>query len=161
MIKFVKGDIFQAKVEALVCPVNCVGIMGKGLALAFKQKYPLYYRAYVLTHTPMLQPGRVIGYNVTARDDAPAVLKTIFSAATKEHWSAPSRIEWVKHVLESLKDYLLLSTSTIKSLALPLLGAGNGRLPVGQVVTNITRILSPLTMGAVGIDIRVVDPQCK
>jgi O-acetyl-ADP-ribose deacetylase (regulator of RNase III) len=127
-IEFVKGDLFESGCEALVCPVNCVGVMGKGLALQFKQKYPDYFENYQLKcRIKLAAPGRCIFYI----PDRSQTVRLILSFFTKDHWKDKSKLEWVEHGLDQLIYSLLLFR--IKSVAVPALGCGEGGLSFSEV----------------------------
>lgn len=124
MIEIGKGSILVAKVEALVNPVNCVGVMGKGLALSVKLRWPEAYAEYrSLCNGPGLQPGDVHVVSQTS--------PMILNLATKQHWRNPSKLEWIGAGLGNLKH--LVCERGIRSLAIPAIGCGNGGLPWLQV----------------------------
>lgn len=122
MIKFTKGNILTAEVDALVNTVNTVGVMGKGIALAFKKAFPLNFKLYkeacdnkeftvgsmFTTNTGQLMPRYIINF------------------PTKEHWKGRSKIEYIENGMKSLVE--TIKTNEIKSIAIPPLGCGNGGL---------------------------------
>jgi O-acetyl-ADP-ribose deacetylase (regulator of RNase III) len=128
MIELVQGDIFQSGGEAIVNPVNCVGVMGKGLALHFKKKYPENFEAYRLACAAgEVQPGRMF-IHATGLTQPP---RYIVNFPTKRHWREGSRYEDIKAGLTSLaEDVRRLG---IGSLALPPLGCGLGGLDWAKV----------------------------
>lgn len=119
MINFTHGNIFESTAEVIVNPVNCVGVMGKGLALEFKNKYPqmfFYYQEACQKRT--LTPGRLMLVDETD--------KKILLFPTKVHWRYPSKIDYIKRGIEDfVKNYQNLK---IKSVAFPRLGCGLGGL---------------------------------
>lgn len=119
MITLTKGNIFDADVEALVNPVNCVGVMGKGLALQFKERYPDNYHHYKnLCRLGCMQPGRMTpGYGNE---------KLILNIATKDHWRDKSQLCYISLGL----TYLISAVDifNLKSIAIPPLGCGLGGL---------------------------------
>jgi len=132
----VHGDIFTSDADAIVNTVNCLGAMGKGIALEFKKRYPDLYAAYRRACTRKeIQPGYVWVYQ--AKD------RIIFNAAVKDDWRDASRIEWVESCLKELIEKC--RTMKVKSLALPWMGAMNGRIPVDQIKTVTRKILSGIT----------------
>jgi len=132
----VHGDIFTSNAEAIVNTVNCVGAMGKGIALEFKKRYPDLYAAYRQACTRKeIQPGHVWVYQ--AKD------RIIFNAAVKDDWQDASRIGWVESCLHEMIDKC--RTMKVKSLALPWMGAMNGRIPVDQIKTATRNILSGIS----------------
>src|ERR1700722_142939 len=124
MITFTEGNLLKAKTEALVNTVNTVGVMGKGIALMFKEAFPENFRAYAAAcKKNEIKVGRVF---VTERQDLVDGPKWIIHFPTKQHWRNPSKIEWIK---EGLQDLLrVIREHKIKSIALPPLGSGNGGL---------------------------------
>ena len=128
------ADIFQSQAQAIVNPVNCVGIMGKGLALAFKKKYPRNFQAYAdACAGGRLQPG---GLYVTETGlQSP---QYIVNLATKAHWRDPSRISWVTQGFESLLAWA--SQHEVESIACPAIGCGEGGLPWDQVHAALVEI---------------------
>jgi O-acetyl-ADP-ribose deacetylase (regulator of RNase III) len=99
MIKFVKGDILQAEAEALVNTVNCVGVMGRGIALQFKKAFPENFKAYVKAcRRGEVQPGNMFVYD-TGKLIYP---RYIINFPTKRHWRGKSRIEDIEAGLISL-----------------------------------------------------------
>jgi O-acetyl-ADP-ribose deacetylase (regulator of RNase III) len=140
----IHGDIFTSNAEVIVNTVNCVGAMGKGIALDFKKRYPDLYVAYRQACTRKeIQPGHVWVYQ--AKD------RIIFNAAVKDDWRDASRIEWVESCLKELIEKC--RTIKVKSLALPWMGAMNGRIPVEQIKGSTRRIMSE----AKDIDISVYE----
>lgn len=145
---YVKGNIFEAEVESLVCPVNCVGVMGKGLALDFKKRFPFdaqYYEAYC--KSGKLKPGRCCSSGSVATG------RTIIYAATKDHWRDPSALEWVRGCLEHIRE-VAGDLWMLNSIAIPALGCGLGGLTWAEVRPLYEEILGMLT----DIDIVVYEP---
>lgn len=138
-INFVIGNLLTADVETLVNPVNCVGIMGKGLALLFKQAFPsnyLFYEEACRRKKVML--GSMLIYEMSLIHNP----KLIINFPTKKHWKNESKIEDIKTGLSSLKREI--ETRNIKSLALPALGCGNGGLDWKVVCPLIENKLNSL-----------------
>lgn len=125
MIHTVQGDIFNAKTEAIVNPVNCVGVMGKGLALAFKQRYPDNYAAYrKACQTHELQIGRIFTYRL--KGDGEGKLHYIINFPTKNHWRDASKVSYIEQGLDALAR--TIEEIPIHSIAIPPLGCGLGGL---------------------------------
>lgn len=145
------GDLFQSHAQALVNPVNCVGVMGRGLAAEFKRRFPAYFKEYArLCQEGQMQPGRVRLHLC----EAPAPLQYIISFPTKEHWRNPSRIEWIEQGLRDLARQIELHA--LQSVALPALGCGLGGLDYWtQVRPLLTEILGQLKTQTL---VRVYDP---
>lgn len=124
MIEYSTGSIFDSSAECLVNPVNCVGVMGKGLALEFKKRYPMYFQHYKnQCSSKLICPGFVDLW----KDDKVGIV----SFPTKDHWKKGSKLDYI--ILGLLNLEKLLVSERIDSIALPALGCGLGGLPWGQV----------------------------
>jgi len=140
MIVFEKGNLLKAEVEALVNTVNTVGVMGKGIALQFKETFPENFKAYrAAVERGELHTGTMFVVPLHRMDG----LKYIINFPTKEHWRAPSRIEWIRDGLQDLRRIML--EKEIQSIALPPLGCGNGGLDWAEVKPLIQTALSDLS----------------
>lgn len=149
MIEFTTGNLLEAKTEALVNTVNTVGVMGKGIALMFKDRFPENYQAYeAACEDQRVEVGRMF---VTA---GPALTgpKWIVNFPTKKHWRNPSKLEWIRDGLRDLRN--IIEDLKIKSIALPPLGSGNGGLEWKIVKLEIEEALSDLD----DVDIVVYEP---
>jgi len=145
MITYTQGDLLGACTAALVNPVNTVGVMGKGLALQFKQRFTDNYRRYVAA----CQAGEVrIGVMFVTPGPGGDGPRWIVNFPTQQHWQAPSQLAWVRAGLQDLRRFLL--THPVRSIALPALGAGLGGLARPAVRQEIEALLGDLE-----IDIRV------
>jgi O-acetyl-ADP-ribose deacetylase (regulator of RNase III) len=140
MIEHAHGNMLEANVEALVNTVNTVGVMGKGIALQFRQAFPGNYTAYraACAHH-QVKPGSVLVYQ-TGRFENPHF---IFNFPTKRHWKGRSKIEDIQTGLADLVR--LVRDYRVKSLAVPPLGCGNGGLDWSAVRPLIEGALSELT----------------
>jgi O-acetyl-ADP-ribose deacetylase (regulator of RNase III) len=120
IIHDVTGDILKSRIQTLICPVNTVGVMGAGLALAFNKEYNgLLFHYRTACKTGALTTGQVWVYKVNKQ-------RQILCLPTKEHWKNPSKLEWIDEALATLaRDYKELG---IRSLALPRIGCGKGQL---------------------------------
>lgn len=137
MIYFVQGDLLESGAEALVNPVNCVGVMGKGLPLQFKKKFPGYFANYKQAcDAGGVRLGRVTSYKGVG-------VEKLVSFPTKNHWKDLSNYVSVDLGLASLAE--LIQADNIRSVALPMLGCGEGRLAWPEVRDLIVRRLSHLT----------------
>lgn len=124
MIKFTTGDMMTSSAEALVNTVNTVGVMGKGIALQFKEAFPANFAAYAkVCRDGELVPGRLL---VTREKNNAGQEKFIINFPTKKHWRYPSRYEYIESGLKALVD--VIKEYGIKSIAIPPLGCGNGGL---------------------------------
>ena len=98
MIRFVSGNLLNSGAEALVNTVNTVGVMGKGIALMFKEAFPANFRAYAAAcKNEEIKVGQIF---VTERTDWVGGPRWIVNFPTKKHWRNPSKIEWIDQGLE-------------------------------------------------------------
>jgi len=136
------GDMFSEPVDALVNTVNCVGVMGKGVALEFKQRWPDNFKMYkAACEAKTLTPGRILTYEnrFLFGADGPRFL---INFPTKSHWRSPSKLSYIEDGLDALVDEI--RRFDIKSIALPPLGCGNGGLDWADVKPMIAEKLSTL-----------------
>src|SRR4030042_5107917 len=118
MIEFKRGDILAEDAEALVNTVNCVGFMGRGIALQFKRAYPENFKAYAAAcRRRDVAPGRMFVFE-TGQLTHPRV---IINFPTKRHWRGKSRIEAIEAGLKALVDEI--HNRGIRSIAMPPLGS--------------------------------------
>ena len=145
MITYKTGDLFTEELEAIVNTVNCVGVMGRGIALQFKKKYPENFKAYsAACKRKEVESGRMFVYE-TGQLLNP---RYIINFPTKRHWRAKSRMEDIEAGLGALVE--VIRVRGIKSIAVPPLGAGLGGLDWREVKIRIEAALSALS------DVRVV-----
>lgn len=138
MIRFTHGNIFQSRCEALINPVNCVGVMGKGLALQFKQLFPANFTSYAQAcRAGALAPGRMHVFATGSPQP-----RYIVNFPTKRHWRDPSRLDDVDQGLTALAH--AIATNGIRSIAIPPLGCGLGGLPWPDVRALILQRLANL-----------------
>ncbi|BDA76423.1 hypothetical protein CAL7716_105890 (plasmid) [Calothrix sp. PCC 7716] len=139
MIKFKIGNLFLENAEALVNTVNCVGVMGKGIALQFKLRYPENFRSYEKAcKKGEVQPGRMFIFP-TGNLFNP---KYIINFPTKRHWKGKSKIEDIQSGLVALVQKV--QQLGITSIAIPPLGCGNGGLDWAVVKPLIESAFSQL-----------------
>lgn len=120
------GSIFDSKAQALVNPVNCVGVMGKGLAANFKHRWPAMFEAYRRECLcGRVKLGDVLLWKVAEQDPA-AGLRFIVNFPTKQHWRNASALTDVQDGLMSLIE--AVRHEQITSIAIPALGCGEGGL---------------------------------
>ena len=132
MLHYVTGDMFQPTYDAIVNTVNCVGVMGKGLALSFKQKYPdnfLAYRQFCAQHK--LKPGHLFVYGTSP---------IIINLATKDHWRNPSQMKYIIDGTNALASWLQ-NNPQVKTIAAPKFGCGCGGLNWSEVQLIMNKIL--------------------
>lgn len=122
------GDLLKDKSEAITNTVNCVGVMGKGIALQFKQRWPRNFKAYAdACKHKGIKPGKVFIYDMGQWEEP----RYIINFPTKAHWRGDSKIEYVESGLRDLIEQV--ERLGIKSVALPPLGCGNGGLEWNKV----------------------------
>jgi len=139
MIEYRAGDIFAEEAEALVNTVNCVGVMGRGIALQFKKAWPENFKAYAAAcRKHEVQPGSMFVFE-TGQLTPP---RFIINFPTKRHWRDRSRIEDIEAGLKALVKEI--RKRGIRSIAVPPLGAGLGGLDWSQVRTRIEQALGIL-----------------
>lgn len=122
MISQGEGDLLATDAEALVNTVNTVGVMGKGIALQFKQAFPDNYAAYeAACKREEVQIGNMFVFHRVAK-----IPRLIINFPTKKHWKGKSRIEDIEAGLRALIE--VVKNEHIRSIAVPPLGCGNGGL---------------------------------
>ncbi|MBK8321650.1 MAG: macro domain-containing protein [Betaproteobacteria bacterium] len=148
MITLRQGNLLEARAEALVNTVNTVGVMGKGIALMFKERFAENFRLYsAACKASQIQTGKVFVTEVHELNGP----RWIINFPTNQHWRAPSRMEWIVEGLQDLRRVLL--ANEVKSVAIPPLGSGNGGLEWADVRAQIEAAL-----GDLDIDILVFEP---
>lgn len=149
MIRYIQGNLLEAPAEALVNTVNEVGVMGKGIALMFRDTFPENARTY----EDAAKAGEVrVGRVLATRNPALLGPRWIIHFPTKKHWRNPSKLAWIRDGLKSLVQ--AVREHGIRSLALPPLGCGNGGLEWSQVRPEIEAAMSHLS----DVDISVYVP---
>lgn len=150
MITYKTGDIFKEEVEAIVNTVNCVGVMGRGIALQFKKRFPENFKEYELAckHKEVV-PGKMLVHETGSL----IWPKYIINFPTKRHWRGASRMEDIESGLKNLAE--VISNLNIKSIALPPLGCGLGGLDWSEVRRCIENTLSTLS----DVEIIVFEPK--
>lgn len=140
MIELKSGDILKDDADALVNTVNCVGVMGRGIALQFKKAFPANFKAYAAAcKEELVQPGRMFVYK-TGRLEAP---RYIINFPTKRHWRGKSSMSDIEAGLEALAE--TVREKGIRSIAIPPLGSGLGGLEWSDVKERIEAAMEPLT----------------
>jgi O-acetyl-ADP-ribose deacetylase (regulator of RNase III) len=132
MIEYKTGNLLAEDVEALINTVNCVGVMGRGVALQFKTKYPQNYKAYkAACKQDEVQPGKMFIVQISQLINP----KYIINFPTKRHWRGKSRLEYIDAGLQSLLSEI--QKRGIQSIAMPPLGCGLGGLDWAEVKLRI------------------------
>jgi O-acetyl-ADP-ribose deacetylase (regulator of RNase III)/uncharacterized protein YwgA len=149
MLKFTTGNIVKSQVEAIVNTVNTQGVMGKGIALAFKLAFPKNFTIY----EKACKEGKVEIGKLLITETGEMFPKYIINFPTKIHWRYPSKYKYIE---DGLKDLLrIIKEYNIKSIAIPPLGSGNGRLDWHRVKKLLETYLSDIESD---IEITIFEP---
>lgn len=147
-MKYLKGNLLEANVEALVNTVNTVGIMGKGIALQFKERFPVNFKIY----SKACKKGEVeVGKMLIVEETSLDGNQIIINFPTKTEWYKKSQYSYIEEGLQDLAK--VIKENNIKSIAIPPLGCGNGGLKWDQV-----KILIEKYLGQLNIDIQIFEP---
>jgi O-acetyl-ADP-ribose deacetylase (regulator of RNase III) len=148
-MKFITGNLLSAQAQALVNTVNTVGVMGKGIALQFKEKYPVNFKLYEKTSKKgEMQIGKMLVVKEQTLDGE----KLIINFPTKTEWYKKSQYSYIE---EGLKDLVnVIGEYQIKSIAIPPLGCGNGGLKWDSVKHLMEKYLSGLN----DVEVLVFEP---
>ena len=132
-------NILESNTQVLVNPVNCVGVMGKGLALQFKGKFPDYFKDYKYRCTKdRVKLGRVNPYCLDKDNN-----KWLVSFPTKYHWRDKSEISSIKSGLSGLRNFCV--NFRVISVAIPKLGCGLGGLDWNDVKPLVEEVFGDVT----------------
>jgi len=139
MIETTQGNLLEADAEALVNTVNCVGVMGKGIALQFKQAFPENFSLYArVCKEGRMLPGKMLVFETGGMVNP----KYIINFPTKRHWKGKSKMEDIDaglvDLVAQIKHY------RIQSIAIPPLGAGLGGLNWADVKPRIEKAFAEL-----------------
>lgn len=135
MLAYLKGDLLSSPAQVQVNAVNTVGVMGKGIALQFKNKYPVMFKAYQnVCEKHLLDVGKLYLWKSPE--------KWILMFPTKKHWRNPSKIEYIESGLKKFVE--TYEQFGIESIAFPKLGCGNGNLDWEEVRPIMVKYLKPL-----------------
>lgn len=134
-VTIINGNIFNSKAQTIVNTVNCVGVMGKGIALVFKLRYPSMFEVYQeYCRQKLIVVGKLWIYKGELSD--PWVL----NFPTKTHWKLPSEYDYIEKGLQKFVD--TYKEKGVTSIAFPLLGAFNGGLDKDRVMHIMISYLS-------------------
>lgn len=144
------GDLLkQQDVDAIVNTVNCIGVMGKGIALQFKKKWPENFKAYAAAcKNNEVKLGQMFTFELGAL----ATPRYIINFPTKGHWRSASKLQDIESGLKSLADHI--KEKDIRSIAIPPLGSGLGGLHWPDVKKLIIRYLQPIE----NLEVRLFEP---
>jgi O-acetyl-ADP-ribose deacetylase (regulator of RNase III) len=150
VIRIVRGNLLEARVDALVNTVNCVGYMGKGIALQFKQAFPANLKAYEAA----CRAGEVVPGRMLVHDHGMLIQpRYVVNFPTKRHWRGKSRMEDIDAGLTALVDEV--RRRGIRSIAIPPLGCGLGGLNWEEVRPRIEAAFSALP----DVDVHLYTPE--
>jgi len=134
-IKEINGNIFNSSLQTIVNTVNCDGVMGKGIALEFKLRYPQMFDYYVsMCKKKLLSPGKLLLWQKSN--------PWILNFPTKDHWKNSSKLEYIELGLKKLIS--MYEIKGITSIAFPILGAASGGLREVDVLKTMYKYLQPL-----------------
>jgi len=151
-MNFTQGNLLEARVEAVVNTVNTVGVMGKGIALMFKERFPENFKAYEAA----CKAGEVkVGQMFVTAGVELGGPRWIINFPTKKEWRHPTRLEWVQSGLLALKQ--TIQAKGIRSIAIPPLGCGNGGLDWAVVRPLIEEALGDLP----DVEVIVYEPAAR
>lgn len=146
---YLKGNLLEAKTQALVNTVNTVGVMGKGIALQFKEAFPGNFRIYTTAcKNKELVPGKLL----VVKEQTFNGEKIIINFPTKTEWYQKSKYEYIEDGLKDLVN--VIKAYKIESIAIPPLGCGNGGLKWDKVKALIEEYLGDIP----NIQIQVFEP---
>jgi O-acetyl-ADP-ribose deacetylase (regulator of RNase III) len=141
MVTYRTGNLLEAETEALVNTINTVGIMGKGIAFQFREIFPENYKLYrKAVQAKEIKIGKVFVTQIQTLHGE----RYIINFPTKTNWKYPSKLEYISQGLDDLKR--VIQQLSIKSIALPPLGCGNGGLDWNIVKHEIENRLSDLNI---------------
>jgi O-acetyl-ADP-ribose deacetylase (regulator of RNase III) len=148
-MEYIKGNLLEAQTQALVNTVNTVGVMGKGIALQFKDAFPVNFKIYAeVCKNKELVPGKLL----VVKEPTTLGEKIIINFPTKTEWYLKSKYEYIE---EGLKDLVkVIENYKIQSIAIPPLGCGNGGLKWDKVKVLIEKYLGDIP----NIEIQVFEP---
>jgi len=150
MIELKRGDILRSQAEALVNTVNCVGVMGRGIALQFRKAFPENFKAYeALCDRKAMNIGKVFFYDLSRLENP----RYVINFPTKQHWKGKSRLENIEAGLRDL--VAVVRKRGIRSIAIPPLGCGLGGLKWDDVRARIEQAFHSLP----GVNVLLFEPR--
>lgn len=149
-VQIVKGDLLKQETDAIVNTVNCVGIMGKGIALQFKRKWPENFKAYEKAcKAGQVRTGKMFVLDLGMLHNGKP--EFIINFPTKNHWREKSKLSYIEEGLQDLVR--VIREQNIKSIAIPPLGCGNGGLD-----WDVVRKLIEDSLSGIDVDVRLFSP---
>ena len=135
MLRITKGNLFSSECQTLVNTVNCVGVMGAGIALEFKLRYPEMFARYVEhCRNREIEIGKLWLYKPPQLDK-----QWVLNFPTKRDWKHPSKVEYLHRGLQRFVE--TYQRRGIQSIAFPILGSQNGKIPEDESVAIMARYL--------------------
>lgn len=151
-MKFIKGNLLNAETEAIVNTVNTVGVMGKGIALQFKERFPQNFKAYKdACKNGLVKTGKMFVFTEADLQGQ----KIIVNFPTKEEWYKKSQYNWIEEGLKDLAN--VIDQMKIKSISIPPLGCGNGGLNWDKVKALMQQYLGGLS----NVDVFIYEPNAQ
>lgn len=151
-MKFIQGNLLNAETEAIVNTVNTVGVMGKGIALQFKERFPQNFKAYKeACKNGLVKTGKMFVFTESDLQGQ----KIIVNFPTKEEWYKNSQYKWIEEGLEDLVK--VINKLQIKSISIPPLGCGNGGLKWDKVKDLMHKYLGNLSE----VEVLVYEPNAQ
>jgi len=155
MIEVKKGNIFTTECQTIVNTVNCVGVMGAGIALEFKLRYPEMFNKYkIFCDDGLINIGNLWIYTIDNKENLGYT--KILNFPTKEHWKYPTKKEYLEKGLQKFVDTYV--SKNIESIAFPLLGASKGGMNENDSIRIMKNYLSKCD---IKIEIWHFDPTAK
>ncbi|MEI6333338.1 MAG: macro domain-containing protein [Methylococcaceae bacterium] len=155
MIEVKKGNIFTTECQTIVNTVNCVGVMGAGIALEFKLRYPEMFNKYkIFCDDGLINIGNLWIYTIDNKEILGYT--KILNFPTKEHWKYPTKKEYLEKGLQKFVD--TYASKNIESIAFPLLGASKGGMNENDSIRIMKNYLSKCD---IKIEIWHFDPTAK
>lgn len=152
-MNYKKGNILESNTQVIINPVNTVGVMGKGLALAFKKQFPHNYKIYKKAcKNKTIDIGKLLLVSDFNNESNLERKQFVINFPTKKHWRSPSKIEYIE---EGLKDLVrVIETQKFESVAIPALGCGLG----GLEWENVKLVLEKYLRDLEGTEIVIYEP---
>lgn len=148
-MKYITGNMLEAETEALVNTVNTVGVMGKGIALQFKERFPMNFKIYAAA---CKKGEMVVGKMLVVKENSLKGEKIIINFPTKIEWFKKSQYSYIEDGLKDLAK--VIEEYNIKSIAIPPLGCGNGGLRWEKVKPMMDKYLGQLS----NVTIQIYEP---
>lgn len=137
MLIYHRTNIMESTTQTVVNTVNCVGVMGKGLASAFKKRHPDMFQSYKkICDQKLLEPGKLWVWR--------GAKQWVLNFPTKKHWKSPSKLEWIEQGLAKFVDRY--EEQGITEISFPKLGCGNGNLDWEDVRPMMEHYLSKVSI---------------